>query len=293
MNATRTGRRKRLRLSLIAAAAASAAAASAALLIPLGQAASAQTTTTVTASHQAPKPTIVLVHGAWASTSSWNGVISRLHALGYTVYTPPNTLMGLTYDDAYLADFLHSIAGPIVLVGHSYGGAVITNAATGDKQVKALVYVDAFMPAKGETTGQLVAAKPGSCVVVKDPTTIFRLVPYPGAPVGAADAYLKQSVFPNCIANGLPGAEQQTLAITQLPLSTLALSQKSGTPAWKTIPSWAVVGTEDHTIPPAELMFMAERAHAHITTVKAPHVSMISDPGVVTSVILQAVHATS
>jgi pimeloyl-ACP methyl ester carboxylesterase len=92
----------------------------------------------------------VLVHGAWANTSSWDGVISRLHALGYTVYAPPNTLMGLTFDDAYLADFLHSISGPIVLVGHSYGGAVITNAASGDKQVKALVYVDAFMPAKGE-----------------------------------------------------------------------------------------------------------------------------------------------
>jgi pimeloyl-ACP methyl ester carboxylesterase len=299
MNTTRTGRRKRLRLSLTAAALASAALASAALasaalLLPLGQAASAQTTaTTATTSHHAPKPTIVLLHGAWASTSSWTGVISRLHALGYTVYAPPNTLMGLTYDDAYLASFLHSISGPIVLVGHSYGGAVITNAATGDKQVKALVYVDAFMPDKGESVGQLVAAKPGSCVVVKDPTTIFRLVPYPGAPTGAVDAYLKQSVFPDCIANGLPAAEQKTLAITQLPLSTIALSQKSGVPAWKTIPSWAVVGTEDHTIPPAELMFMAERAHAHITTVKAPHVSMISDPGIVTSVILQAVHATS
>jgi pimeloyl-ACP methyl ester carboxylesterase len=149
------------------------------------------------------------------------------------------------------------------------------------------------MPAKGESVGQLVAAKPGSCVVAKDPTTIFNLVPYPGAPTGAVDAYLKQSVFPDCIANGLPAAEQQQLAVTQLPLTTLALSQTSGVPAWKTIPSWAVVGTEDHTIPPAELMFMAERAHAHITTVKAPHVSMISNPGVVTSVILQAVHATS
>jgi pimeloyl-ACP methyl ester carboxylesterase len=294
MNITRAKHPMRLRLGLMTAAAVSLAAASAALLVPLGQTASAHTIgTTATADHHAPKPTIVLVHGAWASTSSWDGVISRLQALGYTVYAPPNTLMGLTFDDAYLADFLHSISGPIVLVGHSYGGAVITNAATGDKQVKALVYVDAFLPAKGESVGQLVAAKPGSCVVAKDPTTIFNLVPYPGAPAGAVDAYLKQSVFPNCIANGLPAAEQRQLAVTQLPLTTLALSQKSGTPAWKTIPSWAVVGTEDHTIPPAELMFMAERAHAHITKVQAPHVSMISDPGVVTSVILQAVHATS
>jgi pimeloyl-ACP methyl ester carboxylesterase len=291
MNITRTRRPTRLRLSLIAAAAAATAAASAALLVPLGQTASAHTI--AAASRSTPKPTIVLVHGAWASTSSWNGVISRLHALGYTVYAPPNPLMGLTFDDAYLADFLHSISGPIVLVGHSYGGAVITNAATGDKQVKALVYVDAFLPNQGESVGQLVAAKPGSCVVAKDPTTIFHLVPYPGAPAGAVDAYLKQSVFPDCIANGLPAAEQHQLAVTQLPLTTLALSQKSGVPAWQTIPSWAVVGTEDHTIPPAELFFMAKRAHAHITTVAAPHVSMISDPGVVTSVILQAVHATS
>jgi pimeloyl-ACP methyl ester carboxylesterase len=289
MNTIRTGRRKHLRLSLIAAVAAAAA-----VLVPVSQIASAHTISgTAAASKPTPKPTIVLVHGAWASTSSWNGVISRLRGLGYTVYTPPNPLMGLTFDDAYLADFLDSISGPIVLVGHSYGGAVITNAAAGDKQVKALVYVDAFIPDKGESVGELVASRPGSCVVVKDPTTIFRLVPYPGAPAGAVDAYLKQSVFPGCIANGLPRAEQETLAVTQLPLTTLALSQKSGVPAWKTIPSWAVVGTVDHTIPPAELMFMAERAHAHITQVKAPHVSMISDPGVVTSVILQAVHATS
>jgi pimeloyl-ACP methyl ester carboxylesterase len=293
MKINRTSRRRsRLRLGLAAAA---VAAASAAIAVPLSQAASAHTVaaTTTAGYHHGPKPTIVLVHGAWASTSSWNGVISRLQALGYTVDAPPNTLMGLKFDDAYLKSFLHSISGPIVLVGHSYGGAVVTNAATGDGQVKALVYVDAFMPAQGETVGQLVAAKPGSCVVAKDPSTIFNLVPYPGAPAGAVDAYLKQSYFPNCIANGLPVAEQQQLAVTQLPLTTLALSQKSGVPAWKTIPSWAVVGTEDHTIPPAELMFMAERAHAHITTVAAPHVSMISDPDVVTSVILQAVHATT
>src|SRR6202050_3350097 len=191
----------------------------AALIIPFSQIASAHTTTRAAASG-APKPTIVLEHGAWANTASWNGVIQRLQADGYTVYAPPNPLQGLTYDDAYTADFLHSISGPIVLVGHSYGGAVITNAATGDKQVKALVYVDAFMPAKGESVGQLVAAKPGSCVVAKNPSTIFNLVPYPGAPKGAVDAYLKQSVFPDCIANGLPAAEQQQLAVTQLPLTT-------------------------------------------------------------------------
>jgi len=115
-------------------------------------------------SHQSsrPLPTIVLVHGAWANGSSWDGVVQRLQREGYTVDVPPNPLQGLAYDPAYLADFLHSLSGPIVLVGHSYGGAVITNAATGDTQVKALVYVDAFAPDQGQTIGQLVSAVPRS-----------------------------------------------------------------------------------------------------------------------------------
>ena len=120
------------------------------------------------------------------------------------------------------------------------------------------------------------------------------LVPYPGAPAGAEDAYIKQSDFPSCMANGLPLAEARELAATQRPLTTLALTQKSGVPAWQTIPSWAVIGTADHAIPPAELLAMARQAHAHITMAPgAPHLSMIYDPGLVTSVILQALHATT
>jgi pimeloyl-ACP methyl ester carboxylesterase len=239
-----------------------------------------------------PRPTIVLEHGAWANSGSWNGVVRRLQALGYTVDVPPNPLMGLAFDPAYLADFLHTISGPIVLVGHSYGGAVITNAATGDKQVKALVYVDAFLPDQGQTLGQLVSSVPGSCVVAADPTTIFNLATYPGAPAGVFDAYYKQNLFPACFANGLPLREARVLAATQEPLSTIALSQTSGVPAWKTIPSWAVVGTADRVILPAIQLAMARHAHAHITKVHAPHLSMISNPGVVTRVILRAVHAT-
>ena len=145
MNIARAARRARLGIIIPALAVAIAA-----LIIPLSQLASAHTTTRAAASG-GPKPTIVLEHGAWADTSSWNGVIKRLQADGYTVYAPPNPLQGLPYDSAFLADFLHSISGPIVLVGHSYGGAVITNAATGDSQVKALVYVDAFAPAQNQT----------------------------------------------------------------------------------------------------------------------------------------------
>ena len=266
-------------------------AAAAGLAVAGGTAAFASSSVT---SHHAsgPLPTIVLEHGAWADGSSWDGVVQRLQRDGYTVDVPPNPLQGLAYDPAYLADFLHTISGPIILVGHSYGGAVITNAATGDTQVKALVYVDAFAPAQGQTIGQLASAVPGSCVVAADPTTIFNLVPFPGAPAGVFDAYVKQSLFPSCFANGLPLSEARVLAATQEPLSTIALSQKSGMPAWKTIPSWAVIGTADHVIPPAEQLAMARQAHAHITEVRAPHLSMISDPGVVTQVITEAAQAT-
>ena len=156
MNITRIARPRRLRLVVAALVAALAG-----LVFPVSQIASAHTGGPAGAGG-GPKPTIVLVHGAWANSASWDGVIQRLQADGYTVDAPPNPLQGLAYDPAWLADFLHSISGPIVLVGHSYGGAVITNAATGDKQVKALVYVDAFAPAQGETLAQLLAKYPGS-----------------------------------------------------------------------------------------------------------------------------------
>jgi pimeloyl-ACP methyl ester carboxylesterase len=267
----------------------------AALTILVAQAASARSVIPAAAtkadSAGGPKPSIVLVHGAWADSSSWDAVASRLQRDGYTVYVPPNPLLGLSYDPAFLRDFLNTLSGRIILVGHSYGGAVITNAATGDADVKALVYVDAFAPAQGQTIGQLVSAHPGSCVL---PEANVTAQPYPGAPKGAVDVYIKQSVFGSCMANGLPAREASVLAATQRPLTSIALTQKSGVPAWKTIPSWAVIGTADHAIPPAELLAMAHQAHAHITMAPgAPHLSMISNPGLVTRVILKAVKATS
>jgi len=231
------------------------------------------------------KPTIVLVHGAWADSSSWNGVIERLQALGYTVDAPPNPLSGVSSDSAYLSDFLSTISGPIILVGHSYGGFVITNAATGNPNVKALVYDDAFIPAAGDTPESLSTALPGSCLT----STALSFVPYPGAPSGDADVYVKQSVFPGCFANGLPAREGAALAAEQQPPVASILSDTlTTTPAWQTIPSWDVIGTADHVIPPAEQVVMAKRAGSHITEIKAPHLSMISDPGAVTRVILEA-----
>jgi pimeloyl-ACP methyl ester carboxylesterase len=283
VNITRVARPGRLRLIIAAVIVAIAG-----LVIPLSQVASAGTAE-AGAAGGGPKPSIVLVHGAWADSGSWDGVTQRLQADGYTVYAPPNPLQGLPYDAAYLADFLHSISGPIVLVGHSYGGAVITNAATGDSQVKALVYVDAFAPAQGQTLAQLLAAYPGSCAVPAN----LNVVPFPGAPSGVGDAYIKQSVYPSCMANDLPAPDAQALAATQRPIATIALTQPTGVPAWQTIPSWAVVGTADHAIPPALQLAMAHAAHAHITEVDASHLSMISNPGTVTNVIMQAARATS
>jgi pimeloyl-ACP methyl ester carboxylesterase len=239
------------------------------------------------------KPVIVLEHGAWADGSSWDQVVRNLQGDGYTVYVPPNPLRGVMADSAYLNDFLTqnaNLAGkPVVLVGHSYGGVVTTNAAAGDSQVKALVYVDAFIPAQGDTLRSLTTS--GSCFAA-DPTAVFDFVPYPGGPAGDVDLYVKQSVFPGCFANGLPAAETAALAATQRPLAASVLDEQSGIPAWATIPSWAVIGTADHVIPPAQQLFMATRAHAHITKINAPHLSMVSNPDTVTRVIEQAARAT-
>ena len=237
------------------------------------------------------KPTIVLVHGAWADSGSWNAVTALLQAAGYTVDAPPNPLRGLSYDASYLADFLSTISGPVVLVGHSYGGMVITNAATGNPNVKALVFDDAYISAATDTLLGLTSAEPGSCLAVSPAP--FNVVPYPGAPSGDVDLYVKQSVFPGCFANGLPAAKASVLAATQRPLAASALTEPSGTPAWKSIPSWAVIGTADHVIPLAEQLNMARNAGAHVTEINAPHLSMISDPGAVATVIIRAAQATS
>ncbi len=243
-----------------------------------------------------PRPVIVLEHGAWADSSSWSGEIRLLQHDGFTVYAPPDPLRGLSYDAAYLHDFLTenpALQGkPVVLVGHSYGGAVITNAAVGDPEVKALVYVDAFIPADGESVEQLLTAQPGSCLAA-DPADVFDLVPYPGGPAGDVDTYIKPSLFAACFASGLPAGLAAQLAASQQPLAASAVTEPSGPPAWQTIPSWAVIGTADKVIPPAELEFMARRAGAHITDVTAGHLSLISAPGVVTQVIIDAAVATS
>jgi len=291
MNLARAARPTRLRLIIATALLAVAG------LLAATQAASAHSSRPQAfAWDGGPKPVIVLEHGAWADASSWAAVIARLQAAGFTVYAPPNPLRGLPQDSAYLQDFLTqntALAGqPIVLVGHSYGGAVITNAAVNNSEVKALVYVDAFIPDQNETLAQLVSAQPGSCLA-GNPPDIFNLVPYPGAPTGDVDTYIKQSLVPGCFASGQPASQAAVIAATQRPLAASTLGEPSGPPAWKTIPSWDVIGTADRVLPPAEQIFMAKRAGAHITKVNAGHLSMIADPGVVAQVIEQAAKATS
>lgn len=235
-----------------------------------------------------PKPTIVLVHGAWADGSSWNAVATELQSAGHTVLTPPNLLRGIDKDAPYISSFLaQRTSGPVVLVGHSYGGFVITNAATGGGDVRALVYVDAFVPAEGEFVFQILGGS-GSALDVPDPTTVLDLAGYPGAPEGDVEAFLKPATVHESFAQDLPEADRWLIAAAQRPITLSANTTPSGPSAWSSIPSWAVVGTEDRVIPPATQRSMAERAGATITEVAASHVSMVSQPQVSIDAILAA-----
>ncbi len=238
-----------------------------------------------TAASGAAKPTIVLVHGAWADASSWNGVIAPLLKAGYTVYAPPNPLRGLASDAATIANFVKSIQGPVILVGHSYGGAVISAASPSDPNVKALVYVDAFVPDEGESPLSLLAPYP------QPPKDLFTAVPFAGG--GDADVYLAQKYYGPVFASDVPAATASVMAVTQRPLTGSALNEKApSAEGWKTIPSWYVVGDADMVIPPALQIKMAERAKAHITHVKGSHPSMIEHPEATVSAILAADKAT-
>jgi pimeloyl-ACP methyl ester carboxylesterase len=238
-----------------------------------------------------PKPTIVLIHGAWADASSWNAVATDLQDQGFAVLAPPNLLHGVASDAEYVASFLaQRTSGPVVLVGHSYGGFVITNAVTGGGDVRALVYVDAFVPDEGETVFQILGGS-GSAFDIPDPTAVFDIVGYPGAPEGDAEAFLKPDTVHESFAQDLPEADRRLIAAGQRPITLGANTAPSGPAAWRTLPSWAVIGTEDKVIPPDTQRRMAERAGATITEVAGSHVSMVSHPQATIDAILAAVAA--
>jgi pimeloyl-ACP methyl ester carboxylesterase len=234
------------------------------------------------------KPTIVLVHGSWADASSWIKVIQKLQTAGHDVVALPNGLRGASADAAVIRSYLDTIDGPVVLVAHSYGGFVITNAAKGAANVKALVYVDAFIPDEGQAAGALVGQESALAPALADPTTAFKIVPIPGAPANVVDTYLLPQVVTASFANDLPPEEVAVVYATQRPGSIAGLLEPSGPPAWKDIPSWAVIGTDDRIIPPAAQRAMARNAGARITEVDASHVSMISHPQIVVDVIEEA-----
>lgn len=239
--------------------------------------------------HDRAKPTVVLVHGAFADPSSFAAVTKRLQKDGYKVLSAPNPLRNLSTDAAGVAAFINqNTTGPVVLVGHSYGGMVISNAALDTPRVKALVYVDAYAPAKGESALGLNAAKPGSVLNVKDPSTVLDFVSNPGAADGVKDAYIKPKLFDGFFAAKLPKAQADVLAAGQSPATTLALNSPSGEPAWKSIKSYFFVGTDDKIIPVAEQLAMANRAHGTIVEGKADHLSMPEVPGTITTLIEKA-----
>jgi len=238
-----------------------------------------------------PKPTIVLVHGAWADGSSWNAVASELQRQDFPVLTPPNLLRRVAVDAPYVTSFLaQRTTGPVVLVGHSYGGFVITNAAIGGGDVRALLYVDAFIPDEGETVFQILGGS-GSALDVPDPTSVLDLAGYPDSPEGDAEAFLKPDTVHNAFAQDLSEQDRWLIAASQRPITLSANTSPSGVGAWKTLPSWAVVGTQDRVIPPDTQRKMAERAGATITEVAASHVSMVSNPQVTIDAILAAAAA--
>ena len=236
------------------------------------------------------RPTVVLVHGAFADASGWNEVVERLHAEGLKVTAPANPLRGIEIDSAYIASLLGQISGPVVAVGHSYGGAVITNAATNAENVVGLVYVAAFAPDEGETLGGIEQDSKDSVL-----TTALTKHRYPTGHGDESEVEfaIDPAQFHDAFAADLPEKQAAVMAATQRPVSELAFSTPSGPPAWRNLPSWAVVPRADRAAGSDVVHSMAMRAGAEITKVEGSHVIMMSQPQVVAEVILAAVSQVS
>lgn len=236
-----------------------------------------------TAYAQSPKPTVVLVHGAFADSSSWNGVIRILQKDGYKVVAAANPLRSVASDAAYLSSVVGGIEGPVVLVGHSYGGQVISTAANGHENIKSLVYVAAFAPDAGEAAADLAGKFPGGTLgeALAAPVTLAD---------GGVDLSIDQAKFHDQFAHDVSADEAALMAAGQRPITEAALTEKSGEPAWKSLPSYFVFGDGDKNIPAQALGFMAERAGSSRTVVVegASHVVMVSHPQVVADLIEEA-----
>jgi pimeloyl-ACP methyl ester carboxylesterase len=235
------------------------------------------------------KPTVVLVHGAFADSSSWNGVIKDLEGDGYRVVSAANPLRGLHTDAAYVRSVLDSVSGPVVLAGHSYGGSVMSEAADGHPNIRALVYIASFLLEQGESTGQLAAKFPGAQL-----GTALDTVPVPLAGGGTGnDLYIKQEEFQRVFAADVPADVASLMAATQRPITSAALEEPAEKAAWKTIPSWNMVTTQDLAIPADSMRFMGERAGARNVEIDASHAVTVSRPGAVADLIDEAARATA
>lgn len=231
----------------------------------------------------APKPTVVLIHGAFADASSWNGVTEILQKDGYRVIAAANPLRSVANDAGYVSSLVAGIDGPVVLVGHSYGGQVISNAANGHDNVKSLVYVAAFAPETGETPAQLVGKFPGGKLGEA-------LAPPVKLADGGSDLYIAQDKFREAFAQDVPAAQTALMAAAQRPITDAALNGASGAPAWKSLPSWFIYGDADRAIPSQSLGFMAERAGSKHTVVikNASHALTVSHPAEIAALIEEA-----
>lgn len=234
-------------------------------------------------------PTVVLVHGAFAESASWNGVIEHLHREGVQVIAAANPLRSVSGDAAYLRDVIAAVEGPVLLVGHSYGGLVITEAAADNPAVVGLVYVSAFAPDTGESALQLSTTHPGS-------TLGEALIGYPLAG-GGTEFTIGLDVFQQQFAADVSAPVAGKMARTQRPVTEYALSEglPTGRPAWKSLPSWFIFGDQDRNIPPAALRAEAVRADARsIREVPgASHAISVSRPGEVARTVLEALAESS
>lgn len=235
-----------------------------------------------TDAHTPAKPAIVLVHGAFADSSSWRGVIDRLQRDGYRVLAAANPLRGVARDAQAVRSLVRSVKGPVVLVGHSYGGPVITEAASGDPNVRSLVYVAGFLPERGESSLSLSGKFPRS--------TLGGALTEVVLPDGDADLYIRPEAFHAQFAADVDETRAMEMAVTQRPITHSALAEPSAAPAWKRLPSYVIYGSADRNIPAAVMKFMADRAQARHTVVieDASHALMVSHPAEVAAIIEEA-----
>lgn len=233
------------------------------------------------------KPTVVLVHGAFAESSSWNGVVERLQSAGLPVLAVANPLRGLAPDAEYLRTVIDGIAGPVVVAGHSYGGSVASEAAEGAENVRALVFVASFILEPGESTGELAARFPGG-----ELGPALTPLAYTAGGSRGDDLYIQQDRFREVFAADVDEAEAALMAATQRPIAAAALDDAASRAGWRSIPSWTLITRQDLAVPADSQRFMAERASSHAVEIDASHAVTVSEPAAVADLVLEAVRAT-